>query len=365
VVKSPPSLVPYLEHQQKGRPPHRIKLHKFPFRIGRSPRADHVIYSQEVSTLHAEVVRDGDEFVLRDLGSTNGTFVNAERTTQHPLKAGDIVHIASEEHRFGFADAPKPNEVEATLAWNSSESRQDIRETHDLGRVFALRAVTAVFQPIVRLTDAARVAYETLGRVTIEQGRYSIGETLRIAGERGQAARLSQLIREVAISEMRLVPERPISIFFNLHPAEMANLDEVASELQRVAAGLDTDQEAVLEIHEGAVTDPKAMRVIRDQLSEKQIGLAYDDFGAGQSRLMELIEVPPDYLKLDMSLVRDIDKSSKRQDLVRALISVMCDLGIEVIAEGIERGEEAETCRQLGCSLGQGYYFGRPVPLAR
>lgn len=365
MLKSPALVIPYLEHQQKGRPPHRIKLLKFPFRIGRSPRADHVIYSQEVSTLHAEIVRDGDEFMLRDLGSTNGTFVNAERTTLHPLRAGDIVHIASEEHRFGFVEGQKASEPEATLAWNPGEARQDIRETHDLGRVFALRAVMAVFQPIVRLADGALVAYETLGRVTIEQGRYSIGETLRIAGERGQAARLSRLIREVAITEMLRIPERPIGVFFNLHPAEMADLEEVTSELRKVAAGLDKDQEAVLEIHEGAVTDPKAMRIIRERLQELQIGLAYDDFGAGQSRLMELVEVPPDYLKLDMSLVRDIDQSPKRQDLVRALVSFMCDLGIEVIAEGIERAEEAETCRQLGCSLGQGFFLGRPAPLPK
>jgi EAL domain-containing protein (putative c-di-GMP-specific phosphodiesterase class I) len=366
VLKSPVLLVPYLEHQQKGRPPHRVRLHKFPFRIGRSPQADHTIYSQEVSTIHAEIVQEGDAFVLRDLGSTNGTFVNAERTTRHTLRDGDIVHIASEEHRFGFTESPKTEEApppDATLAWSGGDSRRDIRETHDLGRVFAQRAVTAVFQPIVRLTDLARVGYETLGRVTIEQGRYSIGETLRIASERGQAGRLSRLTREVAISEMRWIPERPIAVFFNLHPAEMANLEEVSAELRRIAAGLDTDQEAVLEIHEGAVTDPKAMRIIRERLKELEIGLAYDDFGAGQSRLMELVEVPPDYLKLDMSLVRDIDRSPKRQDLVRALVSFMCDLGIEVIAEGIERPEEADACRELGCSLGQGYLLGRPAAL--
>jgi EAL domain-containing protein (putative c-di-GMP-specific phosphodiesterase class I) len=363
--KTSASLVPYLEHQQKGRPPHRFTLQKLPFRIGRSPRADHTIYSPEVSTMHAEVLQEGDDFIIRDLGSTNGTFVNAERITRHALKDGDIVHVASEEHRFGFTEAPKAQEADATIAWTAGETRRDIRETHDLGRVFALRAVTAVFQPIVRLSDGARVAYETLGRVTIEQGRYSIGETLRIAGERGQAAQLSRLIREVALAELRHLPERPISVFFNLHPAEMADLNAVAAELTRVAESLDSNQDAVIEIHESAVTDPTTMLVIRERLQAHKIGLAYDDFGAGQSRLMELVEVPPDFLKLDMSMVRDIDRSPKRQDLVRALVSVMCDLGIEVIAEGIERADEAETCRQLGCALGQGYFIGRPAPITK
>ena len=304
----------------------------------------------------------GADVVLRDLGSTNGTFVNAERVTRRVLGAGDVVHFASEEHRFGFAESRQDDEPDPTR-WNAGDTERDMRETHDLGRVLGLRAVSAVFQPIVRLNDGARVAYETLGRVTIEEGRYSIGETLRIADERGQAARLSRLIREFALAELRHVPERPVDVFFNLHPAEMMDLEATVGELRRVAGALEVNQHAVVEIHESAVTDPNSMRVLRERFLDLSIRLAYDDFGAGQSRLMELVEVPPDFLKLDMSLVRDIDRSSRRQDLVRALVRVMCDLSIDVIAEGIERLEEGEVCRQLGCSLGQGYFFGRPEPL--
>jgi EAL domain-containing protein (putative c-di-GMP-specific phosphodiesterase class I) len=356
------TLVPYLEYQQKGRPLRRISLQKFPFRIGRSPRADHTIASQEVSTQHAEIVKDGEGFVLRDLNSTNGTFVNAERIESCALKNGDLVHFASEEHRFGLAERTlaQDDEEQATI-WRRGDTERDMRETHDLGRVLGLRAVSAVFQPIVRLSDRVRTAYETLGRITIEEGRYSIGETLRIADERGQAARLSRLIRGFAIADFQHLPERPVEVFFNLHPAEMADLDETFLEFKKVAAGLGDGQRAVLEIHEGAVTDPKTMRLIRERVRDLNISLAYDDFGAGQSRLMELAEVPPDYLKLDMSLVRDIDRSTRRQDLVRALVSVMCDLGIAVIAEGIERAEEADVAQQLGCALGQGFFLGRPA----
>jgi EAL domain-containing protein (putative c-di-GMP-specific phosphodiesterase class I) len=360
-----PKLIPYLEHLQKGRPPHRVVLTKFPFKIGRSQEADHTIYSPEVSTLHAEIVQVGEDFVLRDLGSTNGTFVNAERTTQHWLREGDIVHIASEEHRFGLAEGSKAQVMEPTLASSLGTTQRLIRETHDLERIFAERAVFAVFQPIVRFSDNTRVAYETLGRVSLDSGRYSVGETLRIAGERGEGARLSRLFREAAVAEMKLLPERPIAVFFNLHPSEMLDMEALTTAFRVIATALDTNMRAVLEIHEGAVTDPEAMQAVRARLNEFSIGLAYDDFGAGQSRLMELVEVPPDFLKLDMSLVRDIDRSPKRQDLVRALIAVMRDLGIEVLAEGIERAEEAETCHQLGCSLGQGYYLGRPAPIAK
>jgi EAL domain-containing protein (putative c-di-GMP-specific phosphodiesterase class I) len=358
-------LTPYLEHHQKGRPPHRIMLTKFPFKIGRSQEADHTIYSPEVSTLHAEIVQVGSDFVLRDLGSTNGTFVNAERTSQHWLKDGDIVHIASEEHRFGLAEGATAQVMEPTMASSIGHTQRLIRETHDLERIFAERAVTAVFQPIVRLDDNVRVAYETLGRVSLDGGRYSVGETLRIAGERGEGARLSRLMRDAAVADLPRIPERPIAVFFNLHPSEMLDLDGLVSAFRLMAGAMGAEQRAVLEIHEGAVTDPDAMQLVRERLNEFGIGLAYDDFGAGQSRLMELVEVPPDYIKLDMSLVRDIDKSPKRQDLVRALIAVMRDLGIAVLAEGIERGEESEVCHQLGCSLGQGYFLGRPAPLPK
>jgi EAL domain-containing protein (putative c-di-GMP-specific phosphodiesterase class I) len=358
--------VPFLEHYpQKGRAPHRVLLHRLPFRIGRSQEADHTIYSPEVSSIHAEIVQVGEAYMLRDLGSTNGTFVNGERTTQKMLQDGDILHIAHEELRFGLAEmAAAETSLERTLASREGAQQQLIRETNDLERIFALRAVRAVFQPIVRLMDANRIGYESLGRVVLTDHQYNVGEMIRIAVERGEGARLSRLMRDVALEDLPRIAERPVSIFFNLHPAEMSELTKLEAVFIAIAKSLGTGQRAMLEVHEAAVTDPKAMRWIRERLDGVGIGLAYDDFGAGQSRLMELVEVPPDVLKLDMTLVRDIDTSPKRQDLVRALVAVMRDLGIQVLAEGIEQKAEAEVCQALGCELGQGFFFGRPGPVS-
>ncbi len=356
-------IVPYLEHfTQKGRAPHRILLHRLPFRLGRSQEADHTIYSPEVSSLHAEIVQVGEGYVLRDLGSTNGTFVNGERTTQRWLADGDIVHIAHEELRFGLVEISAVESFERTLASREGQQQRLIRETNDLERVFALRAVRAVFQPIVRLPDASMMGYESLGRVDLVDHVYTVGEMIRIAVERGEGARLSRLMREVALSELTKLPERPVAVFFNLHPAEMSEPERLTTIFRSIADSLSDGQRAMLEVHEAAVTDPKAMRAIRERLDEVGIGLAYDDFGAGQSRLMELVEVPPDVIKLDMTLVRDIDASPKRQDLVRALIAVMRDLGIQVLAEGIESEAESKVCQALGCELGQGFLFGHPAP---
>src|SRR5262249_39652895 len=92
------------------------------------------------------------------------------------------------------------------------------------------------------------------------------------------------------------------------------------------------------------------------------IGLAYDDFGAGQARLTELTEAPPDYVKLDMKLIRGIEHSKPRQEIVQTLARICSDLGVQLIAEGIETQAEALACRQLGCRDGGGYYFGRHHP---
>src|SRR5437773_7135820 len=97
---------PYLEHFPKqGEAPHRIVLFPLPFCIGRSKTAHWTVYSPKVSKEHASICLEGDRFLIQDLGSTNGTFVNGRRIKRWPLNNGDIVHVAHEEFRFGYDGA--------------------------------------------------------------------------------------------------------------------------------------------------------------------------------------------------------------------------------------------------------------------
>ena len=89
----------------------------------------------------------------------------------------------------------------------------------------------------------------------------------------------------------------------------------------------------------------------------------HDDFGAGQARLLELVEVPASYLKFDISLIHEIDKASVApRELVALLLELARKMSIATLAEGISRVEEMEVCRDLGFEYFQGYYFGRPAP---
>src|SRR5438477_560923 len=97
------STLPFLEHYpEPGEAPHRILVDQLPFRIGRSMTAQYIIYARQVSKDHSEIYREGMEFRIRDLGSTNGTFVNGQRISQAPLVNGDIIHVAHKELRFGY-----------------------------------------------------------------------------------------------------------------------------------------------------------------------------------------------------------------------------------------------------------------------
>ena len=83
------------------------------------------------------------------------------------------------------------------------------------------------------------------------------------------------------------------------------------------------------------MTDLDEMLSFREALSALNIHLAYDDFGAGQARLLDLVEVPPDYLKFDIKLVRDIHRNPQQQQMVKSLVNVVRDFGIAALAEGV------------------------------
>ena len=141
---------------------------------------------------------------------------------------------------------------------------------------------------------------------------------------------------------MRDRPEPPV-LFLNTHPAELERpgLVESLEELRTFAPQLDL----VLEIHESALAQPTAIAALREQLSEINVGLAYDDFGAGQARLFELAEAPPHYLKFDRRFVTGLDQApTSRQRLVASLVAAARELLVKTVAEGVETADEAAVC---------------------
>lgn len=352
-----------------GRGLERIALSPLPFVVGRQATANLALGSSLVSLRHAEIYAGDGGCWLRDLGSTNGTFVNKLRVAQAVCLAdGDILHFADQEFRIAL-DVNADDTVSlampamATLEMPLLELQRRLTGGRkEMQQLLAERAVAPAFQPIVRLTDGERVGYEALGRGNLPGLPAEPGALFDLAGAFKLDRQLSRLMRERAVEAALSLGGKPL-LFLNTHPAELADIRGLLASLSSLAAEKGR-LSVVLEIHESAVTDIDAIRMLRLGLAELGVGLAYDDFGAGQARLLHLSEAPPDYLKFDISMVRDLDRASEgRHRLLESLVGTCRELGIETLAEGVERQAEAEAARAVGFELAQGFLFGAARPI--
>lgn len=347
---------------EDGRPQGAVPIHCTPFRVGRNPEQELHLPSNAVSKQHAELAVLDHGLMIRDLGSTNGTFVNGRRISAAvPLMREDLLQFASSVFRVGQnerAGAGNPNGrtvAQLPAAW--------AMELLLFDRLLNERAVTTVAQPIIDLRSQRTHGFELLGRGLVE-GLESPKDMFGVATKVDMLAELSTILRNEA---GKAFADMPVEhwYFVNTHPVEVVTSDLVQSirQLAEIVCG----RPVVIEIHEGAVTNLHAIRELRAVLKEFGMRLAYDDFGAGQARLLELAEASPDYVKFDMQLIRGIDQScGKRAQMLGALVNMVHELGILALAEGVETPGEDSICRQLGFDFGQGYYYGRPdvLPMA-
>ena len=266
--------------------------------IGRRPERDLVISHPTVSGCHAEIVRLDDSLFITDLNSTNGTRVNERRTDrQTPLLSGDRIRLGSVEMMIELRST-EPQDG-ATLMADSFEMTSRF-----LGfeRLLNEPAIVPYYQPIVSLKDGDLVGYEVLARSAVP-GFETPLRMIETAEQMRLEHEFSDVCRVVGVQQSSCLAENR-RLYLNTHREEIGNPELLAS-LKRMREAAPR-QEITLEIHEALVTNLEVMTELRGQLNELDIQLAYDDFGAGQTRLLDLSEVPPDVLKFDISLIRGL-----------------------------------------------------------
>jgi EAL domain-containing protein (putative c-di-GMP-specific phosphodiesterase class I) len=323
--------------------------------IGRRPDRDLMISHPTVSGCHAELLRQGDSLVVRDLGSTNGTFVNEQRIDlPTPLQPGDRLCIGSIEMQV----EKRADQLDGgTIAADSFGITSQFLAFE---RLLNEPAVIPYFQPIVCMKEGNLVGYEVLARSEVP-GFEMPYPMIAAAEQMGLEHEFSNVCRVVGIERGQELPQRS-RLYLNTHAEEVGDPELIAS-LNRLREMV-PDQEITLEIHEALVTNLGVMVELRAQLNDLNIQLAYDDFGAGQTRLLDLSEVPPDTLKFDITLIKGLhEASAQRQQMVAMLVSMVVDFGITPLAEGIETREDMEICREIGFELAQGFFFERPRPV--
>jgi diguanylate cyclase (GGDEF)-like protein len=230
--------------------------------------------------------------------------------------------------------------------------------------------IDVVYQPIVRLSDGTTVAVEALARWTDGDRGPVPPEVFVAAAERtGVIGALDDRVLDRACRDMAALRVRsgiPLAVHVNVSATRLA---DPALELA-VTAALGRHRlpaaALVLEITETSmVPDVSAAIPILQRLRATGIRVALDDFGTGYGTLATLHLLPIDLVKLDRTLAVAAGDPHRGGALRRSVVSISRTLGMLVVGEGIETAEQAADLTQLGCDLGQGYFFGRPEPVAR
>ncbi|MFW6049845.1 MAG: EAL domain-containing protein [Myxococcota bacterium] len=221
----------------------------------------------------------------------------------------------------------------------------------------ALEKMFVVYQPIVRWSDRTVTGWEALVRSS-EPTIPHPGALFDAAERLDRLMDLSRAIRAKAPVPLLDAPERG-RLFYNLHVQDLEDecLFSSGSPLARMA------DRVVLEITERAsLEEVRDVRSRVAQLREMGFRIAVDDLGAGYAGLSSFAQLEPDVVKLDMALIRDVHQSPTKQKLIRSMTALCADMGMEVVAEGVENAEERDVLVSLGCDIFQGFYFARPGP---
>jgi diguanylate cyclase (GGDEF)-like protein len=258
--------------------------------------------------------------------------------------------------------------------WFRQSMRADVVQRHqlksDLERAADRGEFQVHYQPIVDLHTGRPVAAEALVRwIHPERGLIFPASFISAAERSGLINEIGRFVLQSACAHVaewqriELPGGPPFAVTVNLSPAQFAQPDLVAQIEEAVDhAGIDPAG-LVLEITEGLMLQgsERVLRIL-DRLSGFGVRIAMDDFGTGYASLSSLRELPIDVIKIAKTFTDDISGNEEKSPFVRAIIELGEALGLVTLAEGIETGQQARELERLGCQLGQGYYFARPVP---
>jgi EAL domain-containing protein (putative c-di-GMP-specific phosphodiesterase class I) len=282
---------------------------------------------------------------LKD-GSVYGTFCCFSFTPDLSLNQRDLGMMRV------FADLAAD-----VIERNLEKGKQRDEKAKRIQSVISGDGLSIVYQPIINVAQDKVVGFESLTRFSATPLR-GPDVWFNEAASVGMGAQLEMRAVELAMAALDSLP-RDVYLSFNVSPEALINGD-----LRRVLEGMPLER-LVLEITEHATIDEyseltNALAPLRTQ----GVRLAVDDAGAGFASFRHILRLQPDIIKLDMSLTRDIDTDAARRALASALIRFAHETGSKIVAEGVETASELRVLRSLDVNKAQGYFLGRPAPLA-
>jgi diguanylate cyclase (GGDEF)-like protein/PAS domain S-box-containing protein len=336
----------------------------------------------------------GDEFtvLLEDIGDGSDVTQIAERiqselSAPFSLSGREVFTTVSMGIAFSSKEYERPEDIlrDADTAMyrakGMGKARHEIFDTGmhsqalkllqletDLRRALERKEFVVVYQPIMSLETGRLCGFEALIRWPHpERGLISPMDFIPLAEETGMIVQIGEWVLREASSQMRrwqvvFPTEPPAFMCVNLSVKQFTQLDLI----EKVAAILEETNLAPtslkLEITESAVMEnvETATRMLK-QLRELGVQLAMDDFGTGYSSLSNLHRFPINTLKIDRSFITRMVENNENAEIVRTISGLAQNLGMDVVAEGVETREQLDILRSLGCKYGQGYFFSKPL----
>ena len=249
------------------------------------------------------------------------------------------------------------------LEFDPEVYRTDLQERRcheEFRRLINEELVTYHFQPIIDAKDGSVFAYEALMRVDLPT-LHSPADVLRLAREENclhEVERITFFRASSAYQTLenagKVVPSA--LLFVNSIASQYLTPDELSEYSARYASIL---PRIVIEITEEECLDPKALR-IKQTIRGSSGAFALDDYGSGYSNERSLLELSPNYIKIDLSIIRDIDTDANKRQIVSNTVSYAHQRGMKVVAEGLETADEVRTVLSLGVDLLQGFFLAMP-----
>ncbi len=299
------------------------------------------------------------------IGASIGIVLSHERYK----RTGDLLRDADlAMYRAKARSGPPAQKIAVFNPEMHARALQRLHLESDLRQALQRGEFCLHYQPIVDLSNDRPVGVESLVRWQHPgRGLIAPGEFIAVAEETGAIALLDRWVLQTASQALarwrQHYPQSAatLKVGVNLCARDLQAEDFVAEIDRALAAGIPGSC-LTLEITESMLVEnmDETLRLF-DRLKERRIQLSIDDFGTGYSSLSYLHRWPADSLKIDRSFVSQMQNDRRSREIIETIIALSNRLGVEAIAEGIETRQQRDALARMGCELGQGYYFARPL----
>lgn len=249
---------------------------------------------------------------------------------------------------------------------NLSFPNEALMESH-LRRAIEKEELTIHFQPQVNLVTGEINSFEALLRWNNRKfGYVSPMQFIPLAEESGMIMQIGDWVLEEACKQLKHWQEKgynPVRVAVNISPKQFKQENFAAKIREKINKYRISPSSLEVEITESAMAHMQDTLITLKELKEIGIVISIDDFGTGYSSLSYLKKYPIDIIKIDQSFIKDMETDKKNAAIATTIIQLAHSLGMEVVAEGVEKLKQVDILRAANCQKAQGYYFSRPVPV--